>query len=95
MKTESDPRRRARDRVLLLLKTKGEQPSALLSERLGITPEESTEIETFEWPGKRRHFPVGPAWVPWASQEVQLPTPSMPTRYSMAVFDLAIWSLRQ
>lgn len=60
-----------------------------LSERLGIEPEQHTEQVAFEWPGKRRHFPVGPAWIPWASQEVSLPTPDLPSRYFMAVFDLA------
>ncbi|MFT5679847.1 MAG: hypothetical protein ACI8RZ_000752 [Myxococcota bacterium] len=59
-----------------------------LSERLGIDPEQHTEQVAFEWPGKRRHFPVGPAWIPWASQEVSLPTPDLPSRYLMAVFDL-------
>ena len=49
---------------------------------------EHTEQSAFEWPGKRRHFPVGPAWIPWASQEVSLPTPDLPSRYFMAVFDL-------
>jgi hypothetical protein len=60
-----------------------------ISERLGIQPEQHTEQAAFEWPGKRRHFPVGPAWIPWASQEVSLPTPDLPSRYFMAVFDLA------
>ena len=57
MKTESDPRRRARDRVLLLLKTKGEQPSALLSERLGITPMAVRQhLAALEEEGLVRHF---------------------------------------
>jgi hypothetical protein len=59
-----------------------------ISERLGLQPEQHTEQAAFEWPGKRRHFPVGPAWIPWASQEVSLPTPDLPSRYLMAVFDL-------
>lgn len=58
---------------------------------LGIDPVETTEQESFDWPGKARDFPTGPAWVPWASQEVQLPTREMPTRYAMAIYDLAAW----
>ncbi len=38
MKEETDSRARARDRVLLQLKTKGEQTSAQLARRLGVTP---------------------------------------------------------
>jgi len=60
-----------------------------LGETLGMEPTEEVEIAAFDWPGKRRHFPSGPALVPWASQEVSLPTPDMPSRYFMAVFDLA------
>ncbi|MFT4979813.1 MAG: hypothetical protein ACI8S6_005725 [Myxococcota bacterium] len=59
-----------------------------LGERLGVEPLEQVEVAAFDWPGKRRHFPSGPALVPWASQEVSLPTPDMPSRYFMAVFDL-------
>jgi len=61
----------------------------VLSERLGQEATELTEQESFDWPGKSRHFPVGPAWIPWASQEVSLPAERMPTRYAMAVFELA------
>ncbi len=63
-----------------------------LTERFGVAPVETVEQEAFEWPGKARMFPVGPAWIPWASREVQLPTPEMPRRYFMAVFDLAGWA---
>jgi hypothetical protein len=34
---------------------------------------------------------VGPAWIPWASQEVQKPVQDMPTQYEMAIFDLYQW----
>ena len=60
-------------------------------EVLGLEAQEVVEQAAFEWPGKRRHFPVGPAWVPWAAQEVQKPTQDMPDRYFMAVFDLNAW----
>jgi hypothetical protein len=60
-------------------------------EQLGIDVTEVIEQQAFEWPGKRRHFPVGPAWVPWASQEVQKPSQDMPDRYFMAIFDLYEW----
>ena len=62
-----------------------------LEERLGITSKEIVEQQAFDWPGKRRHFPVGPAWIPWASQEVQKPIQDMPDRYFMAIFDLYEW----
>ena len=62
-----------------------------LTERLGIEPKELVEQQAFDWPGKRRHFPVGPAWIPWASQEVQKPIQDMPDRYFMAIFDLYDW----
>ena len=63
-----------------------------LSEKLGMEPERIIEQEAFEWPGKRRHFAVGPAWIPWASQEVQKPVQDMPMRYEMAIFDLYEWN---
>ena len=59
-----------------------------LQETLGIEPERIIEQEAHDWPGKSKNFPVGPAWIPWASQEVQKPTQDMPTKYEMAVFDL-------
>jgi hypothetical protein len=59
-----------------------------LEERLGMEALEQVEVAAFEWPGKQRHFPSGPALVPWASQEVSMPTPDMPSRYFMAIFDL-------
>jgi len=62
-----------------------------LEELLGVTPKEIVEQKAFDWPGKRRHFPVGPAWIPWASQEVQKPIQDMPDRYFMAIFDLYEW----
>jgi len=63
----------------------------LMTERLDLQPRQLAEHESFEWPGKTRHFPVGPAWVPWASREVHLPTPQLPSRFFMAVFDLHAW----
>jgi hypothetical protein len=62
-----------------------------LSETLALEPERIIEQEAFEWPGKTRHFAVGPAWIPWASQEVQKPVQDMPRRYEMAIFDLYEW----
>ena len=59
-----------------------------LSETLGINYEEVVEQKSFEWPGKTSQFPVGPAWIPWASQEVQRPVQDMPSSYFMAIFDL-------
>ena len=63
-----------------------------LEERLEVPPERIIEQEAFEWPGKREQYPVGPAWIPWASQEVQKRVEDMPQRYEMAIFDLANWS---
>ncbi len=60
-----------------------------LAERLGIEPARHVDQEARDWPGRRRSFPVNGAWVPWASQEVQLPAEEMPDRFGMAVFDLA------
>lgn len=65
-----------------------------LEQVLGLEATEVVEQEAFSWPGKERSFPAGPAWVPWASQEVQLPAEEMPDRYLMAVFDLADWQPR-
>ena len=62
-----------------------------LEERLGIEAKQLIEQQAFDWPGKRRNFPVGPAWIPWASQEVQKPIQDMPDRYFMAIFDLYEW----
>jgi hypothetical protein len=50
-----------------------------------------TEQESFDWPGRDSQFPVGPACIPWASQEVQKPVQDMPKKYYMAVFDLYKW----
>lgn len=63
----------------------------LLSDKLHVEPTETVELEAFDWPGRERQFPEGPAWIPWASREVQLPTQEMPRRYFMAVFDLSTW----
>lgn len=60
----------------------------LLTEQLGVQPTEMVELEAFDWPGRAGRFPDGPAWIPWASREVQLPTQEMPRRYFMSVFDL-------
>ena len=38
MQEETDPRARARDRVLLQLKTRGTATAAVLARRLGVTP---------------------------------------------------------
>lgn len=59
-----------------------------LEEHLGIEALEEVEIASFDWPGKQRYFPAGPAWVPWASHEVSMPTPDMPSQYFMSIFDL-------
>ena len=69
------------------------QAVRLLTERLGVVPDEQVEQEAFDWPGK--DVPAGPAWVPWASQEVPLPTQDMPSRYFMSVFDLEAWRQAQ
>ena len=63
----------------------------VLTEKLGVEPTETVELEAFDWPGRERQFPEGPAWIPWASREVQLPIQEMPRRYFMAVFDLSDW----
>ncbi len=62
-----------------------------LSNRLGVEAVEIVEHEAFDWPGRDIQFPKGPAWIPWASQEVQLPVPELPRRYFMAIFDLSQW----
>ena len=54
-----------------------------------------SEQEAFDWPGRDSQFPVGPAWIPWASQEVQKPVQDMPKKYVMAVFDLHQWKAWQ
>ena len=61
-------------------------------ETLGVTATKMIEQKAFEWPGKTEQFPVGPAWIPWASQEVQKPVQDMPRQYEMAIFDLNAWS---
>lgn len=61
----------------------------LLTERLGVAPTQTVELEATDWPGRAGKLPDGPAWVPWASREVQLPSQEMPRRYFMAVFDLS------
>ena len=63
-----------------------------LTDVLGLEPDKVIEQEAFEWPGKTEQFPVGPAWIPWASQEVQKPVQDMPRRYEMAIFDLSQWN---
>ena len=64
----------------------------LLTDRLGVQPEEVTELKAFDWPGRANQFPEGPAWIPWASREVQLPTERMPQHYFMSIFDLTQWA---
>ena len=62
-----------------------------LESTLGLEATKVIEQEAFEWPGKTEQFPVGPAWIPWASQEVQKPVQDMPRLYEMAIFDLREW----
>ena len=59
-----------------------------MEENLDIKPMQVVEQKSFDWPGKLDNFPPGPAWVPWASQEVQKPIQDMPGEYMMAIFDL-------
>ena len=68
-------------------------------QRLGIAGEEQSELLGKEWPGMRESYPVCeregevrvPAWMPWASKEVQLQACAMPLEYKMHVFDLQAW----
>lgn len=52
-------------------------------------PEEHVELQWFDYPGNAYTVPDGPVYVPWSSQEVNLPDREMPERYFMAVFDLS------
>ena len=49
---------------------------------------EVVEQESFEWLVRPVKFPVGPAWIPWASQEYKDRYKTMPSSYFMAIFDL-------
>ena len=63
----------------------------LLTERLGLTPQEIIEHKAHPWPGKEASFAEGPAWIPWSSREVNFPVERMPESYFMSVFDLSTW----
>ena len=52
-------------------------------------PSEYVELQWFDYPGNEYNVPDGPVYVPWSSQEVNLPDREMPSRYFMAVFDLS------
>lgn len=60
-----------------------------LTKRLGIEPEQVVEHEWFDYPGNPYDVPDGPVYIPWSSHEVQLPDLERPSRYYMAIFDLA------
>jgi len=60
-----------------------------LTRRLGIEPDQVIEHEWFDYPGNPYDVPDGPVYIPWSSHEVQLPDLERPSRYYMAVFDLA------
>jgi hypothetical protein len=59
-----------------------------LGTTLGVEPVELVEMAWFDYPGNEYKVPDGPVYVPWSSQEVNLPDRDRPNRYFMAVFDL-------
>ncbi len=60
-----------------------------LENRLGLEAVEVIEHQWTDYPGNPYDVPNGPVYIPWASHEVQLPDQEMPSRYYMAIFDLA------
>jgi hypothetical protein len=60
-----------------------------LSQTLQIEPIEVVELAWFDYPGNEYKVPDGPVYVPWSSQEVNLPDREMPNQYFMAVFDVS------
>ena len=60
-----------------------------MEQRFGLTSEQVVEQEWFDYPGNRYTVPDGPVYIPWSSNEVNLPDRNMPNQYFMAIFDLS------
>jgi len=59
-----------------------------LEQRIGVSAEQVVEQAWFDYPGNRYTVPDGPVYIPWSSNEVNLPDRNMPNQYFMAIFDL-------
>jgi len=60
-----------------------------LEKRLGIEADQVVEHAWFDYPGNEYKVPDGPVYLPWTSQQVNLPDRERPSRYFMAIFDVS------
>ena len=60
-----------------------------LEKRLGLEAKQVVEHAWFDYPGNEYKVPDGPVYLPWTSQQVNLPDRERPSRYFMAIFDVA------
>jgi len=60
-----------------------------LEKRLGVEAVQVVEHEWFDYPGNEYKVPGGPVYLPWTSQQVNLPDRDRPSRYFMAIFELS------
>jgi hypothetical protein len=59
-----------------------------LEKRLGVEAKQVVEHAWFDYPGNEYKVPGGPVYLPWTSQQVNLPDRDRPSRYFMAIFEL-------
>ena len=60
-----------------------------LEKRLGLEATQVVEHAWFDYPGNEYKVPDGPVYLPWTSQQVNLPDRDRPARYFMAIFEIA------
>lgn len=59
-----------------------------MEKRLGIEATQVVEHTWFDYPGNEYKVPDGPVYLPWTSQQVNLPDRERPSRYFMAIFEV-------
>jgi hypothetical protein len=59
-----------------------------LEKRLGLEATQVVEHAWFDYPGNEYTVPGGPVYLPWTSQQVNLPDRERPSRYFMAIFEI-------
>jgi hypothetical protein len=59
-----------------------------MEKRLGLEATQVVEHTWFDYPGNEYKVPDGPVYLPWTSQQVNLPDRERPSRYFMAIFEV-------
>jgi len=59
-----------------------------LEKRFDLESTQVVEHAWFDYPGNEYKVPNGPVYLPWTSQQVQLPDQERPSQYFMAIFEM-------